>query len=60
MPALAFRFCLQVQQQEPAAPAEVVPEEAVPVLVLYGTEYGFAREIAEKISQQLKDSGKFW
>jgi sulfite reductase alpha subunit-like flavoprotein len=51
---------LQVQQQEPAAPAEVIPEEAVPVLVLYGTEYGFAREIAEKISQQLKDTGKFW
>jgi sulfite reductase (NADPH) flavoprotein alpha-component len=46
--------------QEAAAAGEVVPEGAVPVLVLYGTEYGFAREIAEKLSSQLKESGRFW
>lgn len=52
---------MQALQQEAAAePAEVIPEDAVPVLVLYGTEYGFAREIAEKVGQQLKDTGKFW
>ncbi|WIA38912.1 hypothetical protein OEZ86_005065 [Tetradesmus obliquus] len=48
------------QQQAASKPVEVIPETAVPVLVLYGTEYGFAREIAEKLSQQLKDSGRFW
>lgn len=47
-------------QQESAAEVEAVPEDACPVLVLYGTEYGFAREIAEKLSQQLKDTGNFW
>lgn len=46
--------------QEAAAAGEVVPEGAVPVLVVYGTEYGFAREIAEKLSSQLKESSKFW
>ncbi|KAF6255613.1 hypothetical protein COO60DRAFT_195932 [Scenedesmus sp. NREL 46B-D3] len=50
----------QQQQQAASKPVEHVPETAVPVLVLYGTEYGFAREIAEKLSQQLKESGKFW
>jgi sulfite reductase (NADPH) flavoprotein alpha-component len=47
-------------QQEAAAEVEAIPEDSCPVLVLYGTEYGFAREIAEKLSQQLKDTGKFW
>lgn len=37
-----------------------VPEDEVPVAVLYGTEYGFAREIAEKLCEQLKGTGKFW
>jgi menaquinone-dependent protoporphyrinogen IX oxidase len=32
----------------------------VPVLVLYGTEYGFAREIAEKVASSLKEGGIFW
>jgi sulfite reductase (NADPH) flavoprotein alpha-component len=50
----------QQQQQAASKPVEHIPETAVPVLVMYGTEYGFAREIAEKLSQQLKDSGKFW
>jgi sulfite reductase alpha subunit-like flavoprotein len=46
---------------DPAAePQEAVPEDAVPVAVLYGTEYGFAHEIAEKLAAQLKDTGKFW
>jgi len=49
-----------VSTQQQAEPSEVIPEDTVPVLVLYGTEYGFAREIAEKLSQQLKDSGRFW
>ena len=39
---------------------EQLPLVAVPVTVIYGTEYGFAREIAEKLCQQLKDTGKFW
>lgn len=50
----------QQEQQQQQQQHEPIPEDAVPVLVLYGTEYGFAREIAEKLAQQLKDSGKLW
>lgn len=55
--------CSPTHQGQPAAaaePSEVIPESAVPVLVLYGTEYGFAREIAEKVASSLKDGGQFW
>jgi sulfite reductase (NADPH) flavoprotein alpha-component len=45
----------------PAAPttkqqpvAEAIPADRAPVLVLYGTEYGFAREIAEKLADAMK------
>ncbi|GLI69078.1 hypothetical protein VaNZ11_013623 [Volvox africanus] len=31
-----------------------------PVTILYGTEYGFSKEIAEKLCQQLQTSGSFW
>lgn len=49
-----------VQPQEASPAQEQIPEEAVPVLVMYGTEYGFAREIAEKLAQQLKETRKYW
>jgi sulfite reductase (NADPH) flavoprotein alpha-component len=50
----------QQQHQQAHHQTEAVPEDAVPVLVIYGTEYGFAREISEKLAQQLKDTGSFW
>jgi sulfite reductase (NADPH) flavoprotein alpha-component len=40
------------QQQQP--PVEAIPPDRAPVLVLYGTEYGFAREIAEKLADAMK------
>ena len=40
--------------------AEEVPTDSAPVLVMFGTEYGFSKEIAEKLCQQLKYSGKYW
>jgi sulfite reductase (NADPH) flavoprotein alpha-component len=43
-----------------AEPAEPVPEGSVPVAVLYGTEYGFAREIGEKLAASLKATGRLW
>lgn len=30
------------------------------VTVLYGTEYGFSKEIAEKLAQRLKEGSQFW
>lgn len=48
-----------------AAAAPAVVEEAIPldrarVTVMYGTEYGFSKEIAEKLCAQLKETGAFW
>ncbi|KAK9905499.1 hypothetical protein WJX75_000993 [Coccomyxa subellipsoidea] len=34
--------------------------EQKPVTVLYGTEYGFSKEIAEKLLGKLKESGALW
>ena len=31
-----------------------------PVAVLYGTEYGFSKEIAEKLVGKLTECGEFW
>ncbi|GIL73126.1 hypothetical protein Vretimale_4732 [Volvox reticuliferus] len=31
-----------------------------PVTILYGTEYGFSKEIAEKLCRQLQAAGNFW
>lgn len=42
-----------------AADAGPAPEQK-PVAVLYGTEYGFSKEIAEKLVGKLKDCGQFW
>lgn len=46
----------------PAKPKEAGPSpEMKPVTVLYGTEFGFSKEIAEKLCSQLKAAGcKLW
>ena len=44
----------EVEQEEEA------PLDAVRVLVMYGTEYGFSKEIAEKLCARLKEGGAFW
>jgi sulfite reductase (NADPH) flavoprotein alpha-component len=36
------------------------PPDRAAVCVLYGTEYGFSREIAEKLVEQLKAGDGFW
>ena len=36
------------------------PPDSKPVAVLFGTEYGFSKEIAEKLSARLRDSSKYW
>ncbi|BDA47196.1 Sulfite reductase [NADPH] flavoprotein alpha-component [Coccomyxa sp. Obi] len=43
-----------------AAAVAVPAPEQKPVAVLYGTEYGFSKEIAEKLVGRLKESGEFW
>ena len=46
---------------EPAQGVEVPPRaDQVAVLVLFGTEYGFAREIADKLAAQLREADRFW
>ena len=42
-----------------AADAGPAPEQK-PVAVLFGTEYGFSKEIAEKLVRRLKECGEFW
>ena len=39
---------------------EQPPADSKPVAVLFGTEYGFSKEIAEKLSARLRDIGKYW
>ncbi|KAG2499912.1 hypothetical protein HYH03_002200 [Edaphochlamys debaryana] len=50
--------------QAPAAaqaPKEAGPSpDMKPVLVMYGTEYGFSKEIAEKLCGMLRTAGAFW
>lgn len=48
------------QDATESAQSEQIPEDAVSVVVIFGTEYGFAKEIAEKLCQQLKDTGSYW
>ncbi len=45
---------------EQATDVERPPPDSKPVAVLFGTEYGFSKEIAEKAAAQLKESGKYW
>lgn len=40
--------------------AAAVPLDRVPVTVLFGTEYGFSKEIAEKLAERLKDTERYW
>ncbi|CAD7700288.1 unnamed protein product [Ostreobium quekettii] len=39
---------------------EAAPEGAVRVAVLFGTEYGFSKEIAETLGARLKGTGAYW
>jgi sulfite reductase alpha subunit-like flavoprotein len=43
-----------------ASSAEDPPPDSKAVMVLYGTEYGFSKEIAEKLAEKLRDSSGFW
>lgn len=44
---------------ERAAAAAAAPPDAKPLTVLYGTEYGFSKEVAEKACEALKAAG-YW
>eukprot|EP00210_Caulerpa_lentillifera_P002610 g2498.t1 len=39
---------------------QIRPENAICIPVFYGTEYGFAKEIAESLSTDLKTTGNYW
>lgn len=41
-------------------PSQFAPPNSKPVTVLFGTEFGFSREIAEKLCTQLTDTGLYW
>ena len=47
-------------EQHIAEAEERAPPDSKPVAVLFGTEYGFSKEIAEKLSARLRDNGKYW
>lgn len=42
-----------------AAPGSAAPPTAKPLTVLFGTEYGFSKEVAEKACEALKEAG-YW
>ena len=47
--------------EQPSAEAEErAPPGSKPVAVLFGTEYGFSKEIAEKLSVRLRETSKYW
>jgi len=48
------------QQSKAAVVVEEVPTDRAGVVVMYGTEYGFSKEIAEKLCAQLKAGDGFW
>lgn len=39
---------------------EFVPIDKICVPILYGTEFGFSKEIAEALSERIKTTTKFW
>ena len=45
---------------QPPTAASAVPADRAPVTVLFGTEYGFSKEIAEKLAARLQETGAFW
>lgn len=54
--AAAGAAAAKQQQQE----EEPLPLDRAGVLVMYGTEYGFSKEIAEKLVGRLKGGDAFW
>jgi hypothetical protein len=50
---------VQPQAQKPKAAAGPLPHQAR-VLVMFGTEYGFSKEIAEKLCDKLREAGAYW
>ncbi len=46
--------------EEQSTELERAPPDSKPVAVLFGTEYGFSKEIAEKAAGQLKATGRYW
>ena len=48
------------QQQKQQQQEEEVPQDRALVTVLFGTEYGFSREVAEKLAAELKAGGALW
>jgi len=46
------------ERQRPSDPLLAgLPDKGLPVCVAFGTEYGFSKEIAQKLCQQLKERG---
>lgn len=49
------------ERQRPSDPLLAgLPDKGLPVCVAFGTEYGFSKEIAQKLCQQLKARGCLW
>lgn len=46
-----------VLAEEPAGPPN---GDVVKITVLFGTEYGLSKEVAEKLCKELRDTGKYW
>lgn len=59
----AAAFKLQDQAETGSATGEVeqAPPTARPITIVFGTEYGFSKEIAERLEGRLRGAGKgYW
>ena len=70
-PVAATDFGAFLKRRGPAADAAVAPPasaeerhpltpDSVVVTVLFGTEFGFSKEIAEKLADALRDAPPYW
>lgn len=48
---------VEVEVEDLAVPAD---GDVVKITVMFGTEYGLSKEVAEKLCKELRGSGKYW
>jgi sulfite reductase alpha subunit-like flavoprotein len=52
--------CDTTEHEESVEEHTVIPPDVKPVTVIYGTEFGFSREIAEMLCERLKETQALW
>lgn len=59
--AAAFKSQDHAEAGSASGEAESAPPTARPVTIVFGTEYGFSKEIAERLADRLREAGEgYW